>query len=779
MARLGPFPIAVAFALGIAIAPWLDQLGVPASLRWVVVVALAVAASRLRAEVVLVVAVAVGAARGARGTPPAAPGLDDRVLDRIVGEVVGPVVRTGDRSGARLQTSTAPVWVWSDEVLEPGERVAVTGYLSSPRGPRGPALPDRGDALRSRGAELELVARAGQVERLADTPAASARVWRWAERVQLRWSAAIDDAGGDPTGRAALQGIAVGDRARIPPSLDARWRAAGIYHVLSVSGLHLAVVAGLVFWLLRRLVAASPWGGRVRPACWAAPPALAIAIAYTLVTGAQLATVRALLVVALVLVGHMLDRPLRLLDALGVAALAMLVWQPADLFDPGFQLSFVAALTLALRVQREPARGLRGAIVRGVTTSFAIALVTAPITAFHFHQVAAGGLVGNLVLTPAIELVALPLALGGLALGWDAPVALASWLVAQIDRGAGLLAELVPSGHIAIASALVALVLVASSLWLVTRQRRSQRDALAWIVVCAAWALGRSPPPAQALRVTFVDVGQGDAAIVELPDGAVWLVDAGGLANARDLSTASAPGRAIDRVLAAYGHDAIDLVILSHPHPDHYLGLAALDVPVRELWTARELEHAPPPRLALPSFDELAAQLAWRGTVVGHPPLGVARTQAGVELIAWAPRYRATPTAAPILAADPVHTINDNSLVIAIRYRGRTLLFTGDLEAEGEDQLVAAGIAPVDVVKVPHHGSRTSSSPAFVEALRPQLAVISLGRGNQFGFPSLEVVARWQAVGADVARTDRDGTITVVVDDAGALAVERFTRSSP
>ena len=180
---------------------------------------------------------------------------------------------------------------------------------------------------------------------------------------------------------------------------------------LSVSGLHLAVVAGLLFALLRRLAAASPWGGRIRPARWAAPPAILSAIAYTMITGGQLATVRALIVVVLALGGQMLDRPLRLVDALGAAAIVILAWRPADLWDPSFQLSFVAALTLAVLP-----RGTGGWLARGFRTSLWVAITTAPLTAFHFHQVAAGGVVGNLVLTPLVELVALPLALAGLVL---------------------------------------------------------------------------------------------------------------------------------------------------------------------------------------------------------------------------------------------------------------------------------------------------------------------------------------------------------------------------
>jgi len=313
-------------------------------------------------------------------------------------------------------------------------------------------------------------------------------------------------------------------------------------------------------------------------------------------------------------------------------------------------------------------------------------------------------------------------------------------------------------------------VLVALSLWLATRPRRTRLDLVAWAALCTAWALARTPPALGTLRVTFVDVGQGDAAIVELPDGAVWLIDAGGNASARTLAAAAAPGAAVTRMLAAYDHDRIDLAILSHPHPDHYLGFAAVGVPITELWSATELEPAPAPRGGtLPSFSELAEALAARGTAIAHPPLGLVRAQAGVTLEILEPRYASAD--GPIAAADPVRSVNDNSLVIAITYRGRRILLLGDIEHEGEDALLADGVGRADVVKVPHHGSPTSSSPGLVAATQPGLAVISCGRANAFGFPSPAVVARWKAAGARVLRTDKDGTLVIVVDAAGGLTL--------
>jgi len=727
-------------------------------------------------------AIALAAAIAIAGRPsanlPTGAVPDDRAAERIVGTVGAPVVRTVHGFGAPLDTGDSAVWLWSTGEVAPGQRVAATGRLRTPRGLLDPGVADRAAQVASRGADWELTAT--RVEVLADEPGPIDRAWRWASATQAAWARAIASSG-EHAGAAALRGIVTGDRGDVPDALDRRWRAVGIYHVLSVSGLHLAVVAGLLFALLRRLVAASPWGGRVRPARWAAPPALVLAIGYTMITGAQLATLRALAVIAIALVAQMLDRPLRLVDALGVAAIAILVWRPQDLFDPSFQLSFVAALTLALRPSGAM-RGMRGWLVRGFSTSLWVAITTAPITAYHFHQVAAGGVVGNLVLTPVIELVALPLALAGVVLGVPL-VDVAVWLVARVDDLAGLLAHAVPVGHVAIASAPVMAAIVALALVLAARVRRSRIDVVAWLAMCALWAGARTPPAPGALRVTFLDVGQGTATLVELPDGAVWVVDAGGLAGTTDLEHASAPGRAIEATLEAYDHTSIDLAIVSHPHPDHYLGFAAITAPIGELWSADEralpAPPAPPHAQAMPSFAQVAGELAARGTRLGHPPLGVARDQAGVELVVWAPRYQEDDAAPASEAADPVRSVNDNSLVVAIRYAGRTILLPGDIEAEGEEALVAAGLPHVDAVAVPHHGSPTSSSAPFVAAAHPELAVISCGVANHFGFPSPDVVARWRAAGAVVERTDISGAITLTVAPNGALTVERFAGDPP
>jgi competence protein ComEC len=557
---------------------------------------------------------------GARPEPPDGAIADDRVDDRVVGGVTGPVIRVAHGFGAELDNR---VWVWSPVAIESGDEIAATGRLRTPRGMLDPGAqprPDRGDWELSAN-RVEILGRSGGA------------IWRWANRTQQRWAAAIDDAVGDRSdpGGAALRGIVTGDRGDVPPALDARWRATGIFHALSVSGLHLAVVAGLAFALLRRIAAASPWGGRIRPARWAAPPALVLAIAYTLITGAQVATVRALVVVIVALVAQMLDRPVRLVDAIGVAAIGLVAAHPSDVLDPSFQLSFAAALALALRPRVAPAstrprRALQW-IIRGSTTSAWVAIATAPITAYHFHQVAAGGVIGNLVLTPILELVALPAGLVGIAIGGKLGAAIlagAAWTVGRVDALAGLLGHAMPLGHIAVASPIAMAVLVAIGLWLASRTVRDRKAVIGWLALCLIWTLARHPAPLGTLRVTFLDVGQGDAAMIELPNGNAWLVDAGGLPSRGDLATASAPGVAVTRALEATGHDAVELAIVSHPHPDHYLGFAALGVPVGMLWTADESALDPEIKAtrpsALPSFAAIT-----RGMPIAHPLLGPVR----------------------------------------------------------------------------------------------------------------------------------------------------------
>jgi competence protein ComEC len=260
------------------------------------------------------------------------------------------------------------------------------------------------------------------------------------------------------------------------------------------------------------------------------------------------------------------------------------------------------------------------------------------------------------------------------------------------------------------------------------------------------------------LRVTFLDVGQGDAALVEGPHAFAALID-GGVSPDGGFD----PGeRVIVPLLRRRGIGRLDLVALSHPHPDHMNGLFRVlgRVRVTTLWTSGD-------RGGNPEVDRLLALARARGVALPTP----GRWQSGGLVLE--PRG---PWLDDRIAAPPGVSVNDASLVLRLGFSGRWLLFTGDVEEQGEGELVARAAAfggqgiACDVIKVPHHGSRTSSTPELLDAVGPRLAVISLGRHNRFGFPRPEVLARYRARGIEVRRTDQDGAVTITIDARGTLS---------
>jgi competence protein ComEC len=713
--------------------------------------------------------------------------------------VRGPITRAAWGQGFVVDDGATSIWVTTRAAVAvlPGDRVLVRGPARAPRGLRSPAAPDRAQVVRDRGARWELSASA--VEVLAVE--APHDPWRAAAALQRAASARVAARGGDPVGNALVRAAVLGDRGGLDEDTEQAWRDAGVYHALSVSGLHLAAVALLSFAALTRLFALVGLAGAWSPRQVAAAIALPLAVGYTALTGAEVATVRSLIVVGALLVGEVVERRGRTIDAVGLAAIVVLVDRPSALHDPGFQLSFVAALTLIVGAGgggqggRWPWR-IAWAVARAIATSTAVTLATAPITAAHFHQLSYGGVIGNLIVTPMLELAAIPLGLLALAVAAVASPAAGPLLdlaIAIAGVGAAIvraLAAWTPSLAVAPPTSLeLAAAAAVYAAWALARRghlRGGRAVMLAVVgtaVLTTSWLARPRLRVDGTLRVTFLDVGQGDAAVIELPDGAVWLVDAGGNPMADEPRAGARPGEIVARFLRHRRIDRIDVAVVSHQHPDHYLGLLAVGaaVPIGELWTAEEPEPEPetepepapdpdgdpepvPRRHRPASFADVAAWLATRGTTLVHPPLGP-HAAGDVTIDVLAPRY-----AGVHATADPVRTVNDNSLVLAVRRAGRCVLFAGDLEAEGEEALVAAGAPACDVVKVPHHGSRTSSTAALVAATRPAVAVISLGRGNRFGFPARSVLDRWRGVGARVLRTDVVGAVTVTVDRAGRLA---------
>jgi competence protein ComEC len=402
---------------------------------------------------------------------------------------------------------------------------------------------------------------------------------------------------------------------------------------------------------------------------------------------------------------------------------------------------------------------------QGLQATVAAAVATAPLCAHHFAELTPAAPLGNLLLVPLVELGIVPLGLLGSALGAALPVlgwvplqlagllaGAVLWLAEGFRRWAPVVAVWSPTGLEA------ALMTLAALLGLATRRATAPRRWLAAAAACLALGGGalaarhvwRGLDPG--LRVTFLDVGQGDAILIEGPRGFVALVDGGGSIDGR-----FDPGqRVIVPVLRRKTIGRLDLVVLSHPHPDHLNGLPAVlqGFPVGALWTSGD-------RGGNPAYDRLLALARSRG--VALPPPG----RLEVNGLVIEPRG---PWLDDHIGVPPGLEVNDASLVLQLRFAGRSLLLTGDVEEQGEAELLGRGERlAADVLKVPHHGSRTSSGIELLRAVRPGLAVASLARRNRFGFPHPEVLQRYQAGGVRLLRTDRDGAIVTKVDVSGNI----------
>ncbi|HXH23454.1 MAG TPA: DNA internalization-related competence protein ComEC/Rec2, partial [Dehalococcoidia bacterium] len=567
-----------------------------------------------------------------------------------------------------------------------------------------------------------------------------------------------------PEPEAALaRGILLGQRASIPRDVNEAFNAAGISHLIAISGSNVSLVAALAF-------AALTWPlGRRR----AIIAAMALIAAFVVLVGASPSVLRAGVMAVFMLGSVLAGRPGSPITAVAFAAALLTAIEPLAALDVAFQLSFAATLGLVLLSPRMAA-ALSGAFGRvvpaplalwlgeSVAMTLASSLAVYPIIAANFERVSLAALPANILAVPlfgAVVVTSALTAVAGLAFESAAPIIgafalLPLSLLLAVARGFAALpgASLEVRGFAAEAALALyaALALVAFAFW----RRRPPEPAqerrlrlspalaaslLALAVAATAWYRALAPDPGR-LVVTVLDVGQGDAVLIRSPSGHTVLVDGG------------PSGPALLNALGAEmgSRRRIDLVVLTHPQLDHVGGLVA----AVERYDVRAAA-------AGASFSDLPAYLAWR-QALGEERAALRTLTAGETARLGAARLEVLWPASSLLSGTR-DDLNNASLVLRLTYGSVSFLLTGDIASEAEEALLGAtGSLQATVLKVAHHGSDTSNSPEFLAAVRPSLAVISAGDNNPYGHPSPTTLLR--LAGVPVYRTDRNGAIRFETD---------------
>jgi competence protein ComEC len=575
----------------------------------------------------------------------------------------------------------------------------------------------------------------------------------------------------DAQSAAIATAILIGDRAALDAGIEQRLQEAGTYHVIAISGGNIAILAGIVL--------AGLWWIGIRGSS-AAAVTIPLLVCYGFVAGGGASVVRATVMAAIYLSLRLIDQRTAPAHAMALTAASVLLATPLSISDVGFWLTFGATAAIVAGAARFalPSSWARLPLAL-VLASVSAEAALMPIAALVFQRVTIAGPLLNLAAVPCMALVQLAammtVAADGIGL---APLANgAGWATHMAARGlieSAALVDLVPWVTWRVIAPSLALVIAyyASLItwWRVsvrlvdTRARKvlgrvSLASAIAlfiWIAVAPA-TLARAHGDGR-LRLTMMDVGQGDAMLIRLPNGRRLVVDTGGVSVRGSFDIGD---RVLGPALRERGITDLDYLAVTHGDPDHIGGALSL----MRVFTPSEVWEGVPVanHEARGRLHEAATRLraGWQTLQRGDRfELG------GVEIRIHHP---------PVPDWERQKVRNDDSIVLELRFGRVSMLLTGDIGHEVEKALIPhLDLLPLVVLKSPHHGSGTSSSPEFINAVKPDVVVISCGRGNPYGHPLPYVLSRYREVNAEILRTDLDGQIDVVTDGE-SLRVQTFT----
>jgi competence protein ComEC len=587
----------------------------------------------------------------------------------------------------------------------------------------------------------------------------------------------------DPVSAGLLTGALWGERAHMAPEIHAAFVATGTVHVLVTAGLHVGIMAGLFLALFRCLRF-----GRVGSALATVP----LVLLYAAFAGAHIPVMRAAITTACVLLARASGADVAGLRSFALAVLVDCALAPAAPTGPAFWLSVCCVATILVFSKPMEARTLwLPRMLRApISVSLAAQIGTWPLVAAMFHIVSLSAPLANLIVIPLISLelacgvVLLALDVSSAALchvlpvAFQAPSVLAHTIIAIVIGIAHVPQAAVTTSSPSLVSLCTYYIMLAVAGWLCINHARADVRFTQWhlrltprAASAVLIALAQLIPIAaiaahawsQPLTLTMLDVGQGDGMVLETPHHHIIILDTGGKlelhAGQQLTSPAERAGASVLLPFLAYqGIHRVDLLVLTHPHGDHVGGAAPLlhTIPVERIWDSGQ------------PYGGRAYQDAMSATAVLHLPVHIARrgdtydTDDGVHISVLAPFARPLPPSP--------NSINEGSIVLRIAYREQRWLFMGDAGIPTEMRLLAAGdTLSSTLLKVGHHGSAGASDPAFLAAVHPTLALISVGRHNLFHHPAASTLQTLNSLGVEVLRTDQCGAIAITPDGVTSM----------
>lgn len=628
------------------------------------------------------------------------------------------------------------------------------------------------------------------------------------EKARNRISNLIDKTG-EGSQQGVLKALIVGDRTGIAKNIRAAFNRAGVGHILAISGLHIGIIATASFIFFKWLLSYSKlflWNAWTKKG--AAILSLFPVILYGLISGMSPSTQRAVIMVAVFLMTFLFEREQDPMNTLAMAAMIILVAYPQSLFSISFQLSFIAVLSIIYGMSmtynsRISDRNITKKIwffkalkilFSSILISVFAILGTLPVVMFYFNQVSLVGVFANLLIIPLIGFVVVPLGLFSVLISISGASVFINSSAAVLGYALDIVSFIAELPFAAVKTVTPNFfeigcyyVLGWSILRLVGFRRKKvagidgnsssiSRDAgrrsrkngvpgrrtaaiIAVLIIVAGcadacyWAYNRFWR--NDLRVTIIDVGQGSSALVELPGGRCFLIDGGGFS---DNSIFDVGARIVAPLLWRKKIKTIDTIILSHPSADHLNGLLyiARHFNVKRLWCNSDssdinsysefMEIIRKNRIETVEFKDMPRKYEINGAMfkILHPPKDYIDK---IKNKKW-------------------RNLNNNSLVIKVSFGSKSILFPGDIMAQAERDIVATHGDELKstVLIAPHHGSRMSSTPMFLEKIKPEIVIISAGWKNSFRFPDPSVLKRYNENDCRIFRTDKNGAVAISID---------------